>query len=474
VGNGNSASVLSKVPQNPVKSGVAAPNGDRESEGQGRSSVREDCDLQGMERCLKDIKGQLVAGLKRMEDALLLLGQRERLGCVRKTGVLGPGISNSRTKQQMGIKRYNEGMGWSKPKKKTFRSIKSNPGLLGPKPSMDSGNLPQGPGPKSSFSYRALSHLPSKECRQAGESSAMGAARASGGDGSMIAGVFTGDHFSGAGNASSDSAATTRETENDGEHNGVDEIGVVSPPEGADGLGFVLSSPEKGYMMPVSSTSLMSTIPESDVVLGHTKLSPVKSAKCRSGYSGQAGDEDIESFTPEKQPRQMLVFQRRESPYSKTTKSWVAERVSWNGDRGCSMPTVVKKLNSCLDTEEALANVVSMLGENEELGLLGGLRSQEITSPGVEGSISQHDVEISSEEQPVQGLLLASPASKVYKLAWEVKGTTGMTWEEQEGKLEQIFGQIVADKYGEGASSATGVAADGNMGRRDDDITYEA
>jgi hypothetical protein len=36
VGNGNSASVLSKVPQNPMKSGVAAPNGDRESEGQGR------------------------------------------------------------------------------------------------------------------------------------------------------------------------------------------------------------------------------------------------------------------------------------------------------------------------------------------------------------------------------------------------------------------------------------------------------
>jgi hypothetical protein len=237
-----------------------------------------------MERCLKDIKGQLVAGLKRVEEALLLLGQRERLGCVRKTGVLGPGISNSRTKQQLGIKRYNEGMGWSKPKKKTFRSIKSNPGLLGPKPSMDSGKLPQGPRPKSSFSYRALSRLPLQECRQAGESSAMGAARASGGGGSTIAGVFTGDHFSGAGNAISDSAVTTRETETNGEHNGVDKIGVVSASEGADGLGFVLSSPEKSYMMPDSSTSLMSTIPESDVVLGHTKLSPVKRAKCRSGY----------------------------------------------------------------------------------------------------------------------------------------------------------------------------------------------
>jgi hypothetical protein len=409
--------------------------------GRGVSSVREDCDLQGIEHCLKDIKGQLVAGLKRVEEALLLLGQRERLGCVRKTGVLGPGISNSRSKQQLGIKRYNEGMGWSKPKKKSFRSIKSNPGLLGHKPSMDSGKLPQGPGPKSSFSYRALSRLPSQEFRQAGESSAMGAARASGGGGSTIAGVFTGDHYSGAGNAISDSAATTRETKTDGEHNGVDEIGVVSPPEGADDLGLVLASSEKSYMMPDSSTSLMSTIPKSDVALGHAKLSPVKSSKCRSGYSEQARDEDIESFTPEKQSKQMLVFQRRESPYSKTTKSWVAERVSWNGDRGCSVPTVVKKLNSCLDSEEAPANVVSMLGENEQLGLLGGLRSQEITSPGVEGSISQHDVEISSEEQPVQGLVLASPASKVFKLAWEVKGTTGMSWEDRRVNLNKCSGK---------------------------------
>jgi hypothetical protein len=42
---------------------------------------------------------------------------------------------------------------------------------------------------------------------------------------------------------------------------------------------------------------------------------------------------------PDKQPKQMKVFQRRESPSFKTTKSWVAERVSWNGDRGCNVTT---------------------------------------------------------------------------------------------------------------------------------------
>jgi hypothetical protein len=54
-----------------------------------------------------------------------------------------------------------------------------------------------------------------------------------------------------------------------------------------------------------------------------------------------------------------------------------------------------------------------------------GLRRENGVFFTVAESISQHDAEISSEEQPVQGLVLASPASKVYKLAWEVKGTTG-------------------------------------------------
>jgi hypothetical protein len=115
-----------------------------------------------------------------------------------------------------------------------------------------------------------------------------------------------------------------------------------------------------------------------------------------------------------------------------------------------------------------------MLGEHEELGLWGVMGNQENETPGVEGTISQHEVEISFEEQPVQGMVLASPASKVFKLAWEVKGTAGMSWDGQDGKLKQVFGQIVADKYGEGASFSTGVDADGIMGMRDEDITYEA
>jgi hypothetical protein len=143
---------------------------------------------------------------------------------------------------------------------------------------------------------------------------------------------------------------------------------------------------------------------------------------------------------------------------------------------GFNGPTeaLMKKLNSCLVSEESPTIVGDMLGENEEVGLLGDLGNQGIEFPGVEGSISQQEVEISSEEQPVQGMALNSPASKVFKLAGEVKGTAGMSWEEQEGQLKQIFGQIVADKYGEGVSSSTGVDADGNMGRRDDDIIYEA
>jgi hypothetical protein len=55
----------------------------------------------------------------------------------------------------------------------------------------------------------------------------------------------------------------------------------------------------------------------------------------------------------------------------------------------------------------------------------------------------------------------------------EVKGTAGMSWGGQDGKLKQVFGQIVDDKQGEGAWSA-GVKEDGFMGMRDDDITYEA
>jgi hypothetical protein len=66
-----------------------------------------------------------------------------------------------------------------------------------------------------------------------------------------------------------------------------------------------------------------------------------------------------------------------------------------------------------------------------------------------------------------------SPVSKVLNLVWKVKGTAGMSWDGKEGKLKQVFGQIVADKYGEGTSSL-GEEVDGIMGMRDIAIPYEA
>jgi hypothetical protein len=102
------------------------------------------------------------------------------------------------------------------------------------------------------------------------------------------------------------------------------------------------------------------------------------------------------------------------------------------------------------------------------------MRNQESETPGVEGTIFQHEVEIPTEEQSVQGMGTDSPISKDLNLVWKVKGTAGMSWDGQEGKLKQVFGQIVADKHGEGVSVSVGVKADGFMGMRDDDISYEA
>jgi hypothetical protein len=114
------------------------------------------------------------------------------------------------------------------------------------------------------------------------------------------------------------------------------------------------------------------------------------------------------------------------------------------------------KSNFCLDSEELVDNVNFLLGEHEEVGVLEGMGNQE------------------SEKQSVQGLGVVSPISKDLNLVWKVKGTAGMSWEGQVGKLKQVFGQIVADKHGEGASVSAGVKADEIMGLRDDDISYAA
>jgi hypothetical protein len=140
----------------------------------------------------------------------------------------------------------------------------------------------------------------------------------------------------------------------------------------------------------------------------------------------------------------MKVFQRRESPLSKPTKSWVAERISWNGGR---------------DFDKAPEDF-------PVLGDLGDIRYQEEENPVVEDFVPQ------SEEHQTQGIEGASLVSK--ELVWNVKGIAGLSSDGQEGKLDEMLGNIVDEKYGEKASSSTRVEADGFKGMRDADSPYEA
>jgi hypothetical protein len=133
-----------------------------------------------------------------------------------------------------------------------------------------------------------------------------------------------------------------------------------------------------------------------------------------------------------------------------------------------------KNHDTCLDSEVQTVYVDSELGEPEELGCVGGMGNQEEESQRVGGNVSQLEMEILPEELLDQGMDLESHASKDKKLAWVVKGTAGLSCDGQEGKLKQVFGQIVADKYGGGAAFPTGVNADDNMGMRDEDFSYEA
>jgi hypothetical protein len=165
VGRENPAtSGLPKSLQNPVKSGMEAPIGGRESEGDGRSSLHARDDLQDIKKCLTVIKDQVDLGLKRVEAAIQSLEQRKCMGC-----------------EGMGHNRNTEAAGWLKPKKKKFRkNTKSQSGLLWPKPNKAPALVSQSPGPSWSFPYRLLSRYPGKQTSQAGESSEMGAARSTG------------------------------------------------------------------------------------------------------------------------------------------------------------------------------------------------------------------------------------------------------------------------------------------------------
>jgi hypothetical protein len=206
-------------------------------------------------------------------------------------------------------------------------------------------------------------------------------------------------------------------------------------------------------------------------------VSPEKGTKLLSDFSEAADEVGLDSHTPEKQSNQLKVFQRRESPSAKIMKSWVAERVSWNGGRDCVVTTEEvsgKDHDTCLDAEVQTLYVNSGLDDHEELGCVGGMGTQEKERQLIEGCAFQLEEEILPEELLDQGMDLESHAVKDMKMAWAVKGTAGITCDGQEGKLKQVFGQIVADKFGGGAAIPTGVIADDNMGLREEDFSYEA
>jgi hypothetical protein len=433
---------LPELLQNPVISGKSALEGGCESEKNGLSSLSVRADLQDILKCLTDIRGQVDLGLKRVEETFQKLEQRELMGLEEEEGKMG--CNNARVCQRMGLRRSTEDLGWIKPKRKKNRNKFANQtGLLGPKPA----KVSEKPGPKSSFQFRVLSRQPEQQPGQAGESSERGAARLNGEKESICAGVNSGEQPNGVGAPESARLAPIREADMAGGHaggsgqsEGSSALLLSIIPESAEALGNELASPVKlsGLL------SVRSNIPESDAVLGLDISTPVKGSKRSSDSIEYAGELGFEDYMPVNLSKQLKVFQRRESPLSKPTKSWVAERVSWNGGRDY----------------EASKEDFPVLGD------LGGIRNQAEENPDVEGPLPQ------LEEQPTQGIDEAVPISK--ELVWKVQGTAGLSCGGQVGKLKETLGNIVDEKYGEGASSSTRVEADGVQGMRDADFIYEA
>jgi hypothetical protein len=462
--------------QDPMKSGLPALNRDRESEGSGHASLLGGFDLQEVTKFLTDIRGQLVLGLKRVEEFSQKLEMS--MGQVGNDANMGLGENNNRNKVKMGNKRSNEEMGWYKPKKKNFRRISTQPGVLGPKPNTGLGQSLKGPA-----QFRDFIRSPAQ---QVGEASSSGTECRTGDNGLPIDGDNAGEHLADAGVSSPTtvkSPANITEAESAGvligglgreEEEPTQRLG--SDPEVAEELGSPLSTPERCSKVAESWRSMLSTIPETVAELGPAFSPPEKSSNRVMDHSENAGEVESHMLMPAKQSKQLKIFQRRESP-SKSTKSWVAERVSWNGSRGCDMTTIAssgKNHNSCLVSEEQSIKAFSVLGNHEEQGMLGGIGTQENETPGVEGINYQCVGKIVTEEQLDQGLGSDSPVSRDLNMVWKVKGTAGLSWGGQDGKLKQVFGQIVASKYEDGTSSALGEEADGFKGMRDDDIPYEA
>jgi hypothetical protein len=414
-------SVLHETLQNPAISGKEATTGGRESEGDGRSSLHTRDNLLDLKRSLTVMRDQVVLGLKRVEEVLISLEQNKCVGC-----------------EGMGHKRNGptSAAEWIKPKKKKARrNNKSQAGLLGSKPNMAPAWVAQSPGPSSCFPYRLLSRHSEKRASQAGES-----ARATGANG-----VISGELSPGAEVLEPINAATARGTDLAGELDGAVGRGEEAL-ESVGLMGFEIPAPMRGSKESDSPTMMLSTIPESVEGLGCDSLTLEKGSKRESAQTENAGEGGFDDQLPVEQSKPLKVFHRRDCPLPKVTKSWVAERVSWNGGRGCDEAT--KEDTVWVESEDLAANGFSVLGELEDLDSVGGMGNQE-------------------ED-------LVSPASKDLKLAWNLKGTAGISYDGQEGKLKEVFGQIVAGKYGEGASYSAWGEADGNLGMRDVDSFYEA
>jgi hypothetical protein len=452
--------------QNPAISGATTQNGGWESERNGVKSSQARDELQEVLKCLTVIRGQVDLGLKRAELAIQFLEQGKSMG-----------------REFLDRCRPYEAGSWAKPKKKKFKHMsKTQAGLLGSKPKKAPVlDARVGLIPPEKAQYRVSAQRPAQ---QIGESSKMGAARGSGSIPTKKAGNISGDRsdYAGevqpakmcaaptkkAGNISGDLESrfrlhpgvtiSAKVTEKAGElagDTGLDEeqpaILVSSVPESTDHLDGEPLTPMMIIQESDSLEELISVISETVEGRGEEAVTPVKSSKRGSDHSDYAGDVRSDGIVPEKQAKQIKVFQRRESPLPKVTKSWVAERVSWNGGRDNVVVTEdssSKNDSDWLDSEELAVNRLSSLGEDDELGDLGGMGNQE-------------------EE-------LGSPISKTLNLVWDVKGTAGISCDGKEGKLKEVFGQIVTDKYGERNTFVTGEAADDFLGMGDVNGIYEA
>jgi hypothetical protein len=364
--------VLHEALQNPAISGAAAQNGGWESERNGASSLHARAELQEILKCLTDIRGQVDLGLKRVELAIQFMEQGESMG-----------------QEFMDRGRSSEVGGWAKPKKKKFKQMsKTQAGLLGSKPDKAPVlDARAGLIPSEKAQYRVLSRRPAQQTTQIGESSKMGAARVSGSIPAMNAGFISGVRSKGVGAGVTSSA---KETEKAGELVGDTGLFEVQPatqfsdvPESSDQLGGEYLAPMRITQGSVSSETMLSVIPETVECPGLEAVTPVKSSKRGSDHSDYAGDVRSDGIVPVKQAKQFKVFQRRESPSPKVTKSWVAERVAWNGGRDDVGATEDSSGKNDSVSEELAVNRFSLLGEDEELGDLGGMgnREEDLGSP---------------------------------------------------------------------------------------------